>query len=86
VQGVDIQLLRRVVPEYPAVMRAAGMTGVVVLDAQILRDGTIGEIKVLQSSGAAFTQAAIAAVRQWQYTPIPYEGILTVTLNFTLTR
>jgi TonB family protein len=85
-QGVDIQLLRRVVPEYPPVMRAAGLRGVVVLDAVINRDGTIGEIKVLESSGPAFTQAAVEAVKQWQYTPIPYEGILTVTLNFTLTR
>ncbi len=33
-----------------------------------------------------FAQAAIVAVKPWRYTPIPYEGILTVTVNFTMPR
>ena len=39
---------------------------------------------VLRSTNDAFAQAAIVAVKQWRYTPIPYEGILTVTVNFTM--
>jgi TonB family protein len=65
-------------------MERARMQGVVVLDAVIHRDGSVGEIKVLQSSAPAFEQSAIAAVSQWRYTQIPYEGILTVRVNFTL--
>jgi TonB family protein len=84
VSGISVQLVKKVVPQYPVVMQSAGIPGTVVLDAIIHRDGSIGEITVLQSSSPAFTQAAIAAVRQWQYTPIPYEGIVTVTLTFKL--
>ena len=86
VSGINVQLLKKIVPAYPPVMHAAGINGTVVLDAIIHRDGTIGDITVLQSSSPVFTQAAIAAVKQWEYTPIPYEGIVTVTLTFTLNR
>ena len=62
------------------------MEGTVVLDAVIHRDGTVGEIKILKSSGPAFEESAIKAVSQWLYGPLPYEGILTVTVNFNLPR
>jgi TonB family protein len=65
-------------------MRTARLEGTVVLDAVIHRDGTIGDITVVKSSASAFERAAIDAVKQWRYTPLPYEGILTVTLNFTM--
>jgi TonB family protein len=86
VSGINVQLVKKIVPAYPPMMHSAGITGNVVLDAIIHRDGTIGDIKVLQASHPAFTQAAIAAVKQWEYTPIPYEGVVTVTLTFTLNR
>ena len=38
------------------------------------------------SSNPAFTQSAIAAVKQWLYAPLPYEGIVTVTVNFAPAR
>jgi len=60
--------------------------GQVVLDAIIHRDGTIGDVTILRSTNEAFAQAAITAVKQWKYTPLPYEGIVTVTVNFTLPR
>jgi protein TonB len=84
--GGNVQLLRKVVPAYPPSMQASHMEGEVVLDCVINRDGSIGDITVVRSSGLAFERAAITAVRQWRYTPIPDEGILTVTLNFTLPR
>jgi TonB family protein len=31
-----------------------------------------------------FDRAAIDAVKRWQYTPIPYEGVVTVTVKFNL--
>ena len=77
-------LMNKVMPVYPAIMQSARVPGQVVLDAIIHRDGTIGDLTVLRSTNNAFAQAAIVAVKQWRYTPIPYEGILTVTVNFTL--
>ncbi|HZP47608.1 MAG TPA: energy transducer TonB [Vicinamibacterales bacterium] len=81
--GGNLTLLNKVKPAYPPIFERARIPGTVVLDAIIHRDGTIGDVKVLQSTNDQFAQAAIAAVKQWRYTPIPYEGIVTVTVNFT---
>jgi protein TonB len=83
--GGNITLIKRVQPVYPAVMQAARMTGQVVLDAIINPDGTIGDVKVLSSTNAAFAQSAIAAVKQWRYSPLGFQGILRLSVNFTLT-
>jgi protein TonB len=82
--GGNLTLLNKVTPIYPPVMQSVRMPGQVVLDAIIHRDGTIGDVTVLKSTNEAFTQAAIAAVKQWKYSPIPYEGIVTVTVNFQI--
>jgi protein TonB len=77
-------LIKRVEPKYPPIAQAARMQGTVVLDAIIQKDGTVGEIKVLKSANHLFDQAAIDALKQWRYTPGPYDVILTVTVHFTL--
>jgi TonB family protein len=82
--GGNLTLVKKVTPAYPVLMQSARMTGQVVLDAIIHPDGTIGDITVLQSTNDAFAQSAIAAVKQWRYTPPGVEGILTVNVNFTL--
>jgi TonB family protein len=82
--GGNLTLIKKVTPTYPPLMQTARMTGQVVLDAIIHPDGTIGDITVLQSTNDAFTQSAIAAVKQWRYTAPGFEGILTVSVNFTL--
>ena len=65
-------------------MERARKEGLVVLDAVIHRDGSVGEIRILKSSGPAFEESAIKALSQWRYSPLSYEGILTVTVNFNL--
>jgi TonB family protein len=83
--GGTLTLLKKVPPIYPSVMQSARVSGLVVLDAVIHSDGTIGDITVLRSTNDLFARAAIEAVKKWRYTPLPYEGIVTVTVNFTLT-
>jgi TonB family protein len=80
----QLQLIRKVEPLYPPAMIRARQDGSVVLDAIIHPDGTIGDITVLQSLNPFFDHAATAAVKQWQYTPIGHEAIVTVTVKFTL--
>jgi len=82
--GGSLTLIKKVQPTYPVLMQQARQTGQVVLDAIIHADGTIGDVKVLQSTNDAFAQSAIAAVKQWRYTAPGFEGILTVSVNFTL--
>src|SRR4029453_7474967 len=84
--GAGLTLVKRVTPTYPRLMEQARMPGTVVLEAIIHRDGSIGDITLKSATNDAFAQAAMEAVKQWRYTPIPYEGIVTVTVNFTLPR
>jgi protein TonB len=77
-------LVKKVEPRYPQMARAARIEGTVTVDAVILKDGTVSEVKVLSSTHEFFNQACIDAVRQWRFTPGSQDVILTVTVNFTL--
>jgi len=83
--GGSLTLIKKVTPIYPTLMQSARIPGQVVLDAIIHPDGTIGDVTVVRSTNDAFAQSAIAAVKQWRYTALGFEGILTVSVNFTLT-
>ena len=75
-------------PVYPAVAQAARVSGVVILEAVIGPAGNVTDVKILRSV-PLLDDAAIAAVRQWVYTPtllngVPVPVIMTVTVNFTM--
>jgi protein TonB len=75
-------------PVYPAIAQSARVQGVVILEATIGTDGRVTDVKVLRSI-PLLDQAAIDAVKQWQYTPTTLNGqpvpvIMTVTVNFAL--
>jgi TonB family protein len=71
VTNPELILSSQVQPHYPEKARKAKISGKVVLQVVIHKDGTVGNIEVLQSPGAklGFEEAAIAAVRQWKYKP-----------------
>jgi TonB family protein len=76
-----------VAPLYPQMARTAGVSGIVILEATIGPDGHVTELKVVRSQ-PLLDQAAIEAVRQWEYTPTlinntPVSVVMTVTVNFT---
>jgi len=80
--------IKDVKPLYSPVARAAHVQGVVIIEATIGPDGTVQTAKVLHSV-PWLDQAALDAVRQWEFTPtllngIPVPVIMTVTVNFTL--
>ena len=67
------RLLHRVEPVYPALARAARISGTVELTGVIATDGRIRELRVV--SGHPFlAQAALDAVRQWIYEPTVLNG------------
>lgn len=75
-------------PEYPVFARSARIQGVVILEAVINERGTIERIKLLKSE-PLLDAAAIAAVKDWRYTPtllngVPVSVLMTITINFTL--
>jgi protein TonB len=80
---------KRVSPPYPPEAQAAGAQGVVIMEATVGADGKVTDVRVLRSI-PLLDQAAMDAVRQWEYTPTVVNGvavpvIMTVTVNFTLT-
>jgi protein TonB len=84
-------LVHRVEPAYPRMAATARVQGVVILEAIIRSDGTVGNVKPLRSLSMGLTEAAIDAVRQWRYRPavlhgVPVDFALTVTVIFKLSR
>ena len=80
--------LRNVNPIYPPDAQEAKIQGVVILEARIERDGTVSRARVLRSI-PELDDAAVAAVKQWEFTPTLLNGapvpiMMTVTVNFTL--
>lgn len=81
------RLIRRVDPDYPEAATAQHVEGPVVLDVQVLNDGTVGDIQIL-SGNPLLAEAAVKAVRQWQYQPFAAQGAgssqVQVTVKFSL--
>lgn len=83
------QKIKDVKPVYPAAAQSARAQGVVILEATIAPTGKVQDTKVIRSI-PLLDEAAIEAVRQWEFTPtlvngVPMPVIMTVTVNFTLT-
>lgn len=79
--------VKDVKPVYPAIARSAGVAGVVTIEATIGPDGKVIDTKVVRSI-PLLDQAALEAVRQWEYTPtllngVPVPVLVTITINFT---
>jgi protein TonB len=88
-QGVTQGLLiRKVQPNYPPLARQARIQGSVLLQAEISKDGTIQNLRLI-SGHPMLAPAAIEAVKQWKYKPYilngePVEVETQITVNFTL--
>ena len=88
-QGVTQGLLiRKVQPNYPPLARQARIQGSVLLQAEISKDGTIENLRLI-SGHPMLAPAAIEAVKQWRYKPYilngePVEVETQITVNFTL--
>jgi protein TonB len=77
-----------VMPEYPIIARQAWIQGVVIIEAVIGANGKVQEARVRRSH-PLLEQAALSAVKQWEYTPTHLNGrptpvIMTVTVQFSL--
>ncbi|NOZ93296.1 MAG: M56 family metallopeptidase, partial [Acidobacteria bacterium] len=77
--------IRAVAPVYPEKARRQGIQGTVVFDALIGTDGSVHDLKVLQSQPAGLTGAAEAAVRQWRFEPARNARSEPVAVRYKLT-
>jgi protein TonB len=81
-------LVKRVQPNYPPLARQARIQGTVLLQAEISKDGTIENLRLIQGH-PMLAPAAIEAVKQWRYRPYMLNGEpvaveTQVQVNFTL--
>jgi TonB family protein len=68
------RLLREVKPAYPAAAHRAKVAGVVSLTCVVLTDGSPSDIRVAVGLEPSLDQAAVAALRLWQFEPGRRDG------------
>src|SRR5687768_3335937 len=87
--GGDItqpRLLNRVAPRYPDSVRKEKVSGSVVIQAVVQKDGSVGPLSVVRPVHPDLDAAALEAVRQWNYEPARQNGqpvavYLTITVD-----
>ena len=90
--GVTLPVpVKQVKPDYTAAAQEARIQGRVVLETVVQTDGSVGEVKVVQSLDAetGLDAQAVGAMRQWQFRPGTKEGkpvavLVNVEMTFTL--
>jgi TonB family protein len=82
------KLIRKAKPVYPPLAQQARISGHVLLDVIISKDGTVQNLTVV-SGHPVLVPAAMEAVKQWAYQPTllngaPVEVVTKIDVNFTL--
>lgn len=68
--------IRDVRPIYPEVARAAGVSGIVIIEVTINTEGDVTDARILRSI-PLLDQAALEAIVQWKYQPVTVGGVPT---------
>jgi protein TonB len=82
-------IAREVKPDYTEEARQRGIRGEVVMEIVVKRDGTVGDVKVLQGLGHGLDERAIDAVKQWTFHAAtrkgtPVDVMVEVAMEFKL--
>lgn len=91
VGGLDVNVPARkkyVAPEYPAEAAAEGIRGIVILQLIVGEDGSVLDARVTRSI-PGLDEAAVAAVKMWEYEPTSVDGrpvkvLLSQSITFAL--
>jgi TonB family protein len=75
-KGIDPpQPIQREAPAYPQAVRAMGIEGGVEIALTVLRDGSVGWVRVVRAEPRGyFEQAATEGVRRWRFAPAKQDG------------
>ena len=92
--GGDVQapvVIENVEPSYTEEARKAGISGIVIIQALIGRDGLVKDASVLKPLPFGLDQAAVDAVKQWKFKPgmlagKPVDVVFNLTVNFRLDK
>jgi TonB family protein len=83
------RLIREVKADYTEEARQRSIAGEVVLEIVVRRDGSVGDVRILQGLGGGLNERAVQAVRQWRFAPAqrlgsPVDVIVEVAVEFRL--
>jgi protein TonB len=85
------ELVAQVRPDYTSAAMLARVQGVVGLEAVVMPDGTVGEVRIIRSLDRSFglDQQAISAVKRWRFRPARRLGtaipmFVSIELTFSL--
>jgi protein TonB len=83
------RLLREVRADYTEEARRRSISGDVLLEIVVRRDGSVGDVRILQGLGGGLNERATNAVRQWRFAPAQRLGaavdvVVEVSVEFTL--
>ncbi len=88
---VSARPLRQVRPQYTSEAMQAKIQGLVTLEALVLADGTVGEVRIARSLDPVFglDREAMRAVKAWTFAPATRAGTpipmwVSIELTFTL--
>jgi TonB family protein len=68
------RLIKEVKPTYPESVKSARIEGMVKMNAVVLEDGTVGDVKVTTSVHPELDAEAVRTVRQWTFKPATRAG------------
>jgi TonB family protein len=72
-------------PVYPAWAVEAGTSGTVVINGRLRADGSVGNIQPTQGADPVLAEAAVQAMRLWQYSPVRLDGVaMEVDIELTV--
>ncbi|HEV2718912.1 MAG TPA: energy transducer TonB [Thermoanaerobaculia bacterium] len=92
--GGDVKapiVIKRVEPKYTDEARQNDVSGIVILEVVIDKDGRVKNAQVLKPLPFGLDQAALDAVRQWEFKPgtlngAPVDVLFNLTVNFMLDK
>jgi len=85
----DSLIITKVEPQYPEVARKARISGIVIVECTISKNGDVTDVHVLKPLPFGLDQAAVDAVRRWKFRPgtlngQPVDVLFNLTVNFKL--
>ena len=75
------RVLSQRAPEYPAILKAKNIGGVVRLEVVITLEGAVRSVGIL-GGNPALAESAEKAVREWKFSAAPRETKRVVTIQF----
>ena len=75
------KVVHEVKPRYPPDAMSAKISGTVEVEATVGTDGTVTDVRMLRSI-PGLDEAAMDAVRQWRFEPLPQPVAVQIELSF----